>query len=120
MSRLELLPCRGERGLVDVPVNPITVLKVVLKKRVDDVERGKNSDQIAIVVAGRIQGLVAGRFFGRGSRSWTFLWGTIEIKIRGKGVNCDQPSTTDWQHSWVQHNIRGGRACRKCLVCFPL
>ena len=44
MSRFELLPRRGKRGLVDVSVNPITVLEVVLEKRVDDVKRGKDSD----------------------------------------------------------------------------
>ena len=73
MSRLVLLPRRGKCDLVDVPVNPIAVLKVVLEERVDNVERRKNSDQIVIVVAGRIQCLVVGCFFGRSSRSRTFL-----------------------------------------------
>jgi len=85
MSRLELLPCRRKRDLVDVSVNPIAVRKVVLEERVNDMERGKNGDQIVIVVPGRVQGLFAGCFFGRSSRSRTFLWGdTIEIYIRGK------------------------------------
>ena len=56
-------------------VNPITVLKVVVQKRVDDVEGGEEGDQIAIVIAVRVEGLVAGCFFGRGSGSRTFLWG---------------------------------------------
>ena len=77
MSGLELLPCRGKRDLVDVSVNPIAVLKIVLEERVDDVERGKDSDQIVIVVPGRVQSLVTGCFFGRGSRSRTFLWGYV-------------------------------------------
>jgi len=77
MSRLELLPRREKRGLVDVSVDPITVLEVVFEKRVDDVERGKDSDQVAIVVVGCIKGLVAGCLFGRSSRSRTFLWGTM-------------------------------------------
>ena len=77
MSGLELLPRRGKRGLVDVSINPVAVLEVVLEERVDDVERGKDGDQIVIVVVGRVQSLVTGCFFGRSSRSRTFLWGYV-------------------------------------------
>ena len=65
-------------------VNPVTVLKVVFEKCVDDVERGEDGDQIAIVVAGCVEGLVPGCFFGWGSRSRTLLCGTVEIHIRIK------------------------------------
>ena len=73
MPGLELVPRREKRGLVDVPVNPITVLEVVIEKRIDNVERGEDSDQVVIVVASRVKGLVVGCFFGRSSRSRTFL-----------------------------------------------
>ena len=74
MPRLELLPRRVECDLVDVSVNPIAVLKIVIEEGINNVERGKDSDQIVIIVAGRVQGLVVGCFFGRSSRSRTFLW----------------------------------------------
>lgn len=73
MSRLELLPCGEKRDLVDVFVNPVAVLKVVLDKRVDNVERGKDSDQITIIIAGGVEGLFVGCFFRWSSRSQTFL-----------------------------------------------
>jgi hypothetical protein len=117
MPRLELLPGEEKRGLVDVSVDPVAVLKVVVEKRVDGVHRGKGGGQIAVVVAGR---LVARCFFGRSSRPRTLLWRMIEICALCKSLNCDRPSTADWQRSWVQHNIRGGRACHIFPVCFPL
>jgi hypothetical protein len=43
MSCLELLPGEEKRGLVDVSVDPVAVLKVVVEKRVDGVHRGKGS-----------------------------------------------------------------------------
>ena len=84
MSRLEFLPRRKECGLVDMSVNPVAVLKVVIQKCVDNVEGGEESDQIAIVVAVHVKGLVTGCFFRWSSRSRTFLWGVVEINSRGK------------------------------------
>lgn len=65
-------------------VNPVTILKVVVQERVDDVEGGEKGDQIAIVVAVRVKGLVAGCFFGWSSGSHTLLWGVVEINSGGK------------------------------------
>ena len=56
-----------------MPVNPVTVLKVIVQERVDDVEGGEEGDQITIVVAVRVKRLVAGCFFGRSSGSQTLL-----------------------------------------------
>ena len=84
MPRLELFPRREECGLVDMPVNPVTVLKVVVQKCVDNVKGGEDGDQIAIVVAVHVKSLVAGCFFGWSSRSRSFLWGVVEINSRGK------------------------------------
>ena len=50
-------------------------------------ERGKNANQIAIVVSIPVEDLVAGCFFRRGSRSWTFLGGDPKYVnwFRGQG-----------------------------------
>ena len=82
VPRLELLPRREERGLVDMSVNPITVLKVVLQEGIDDVEGRKDGYQIAIVVMARVGGWVAWCLFGRRSGSRTFLWDIIEISVQ--------------------------------------
>lgn len=67
-----------------MPVNPITVLKIVLQKRVDDVEGGEDGNQIVIIVAARVKGLFVGCLFGWSPRSRTFLWGMIGINVRDK------------------------------------
>jgi hypothetical protein len=48
-ARFEEVPGVGKGEVVDVPVDPVAVLKVVLDEAVDDVNVGEEGEQVAVV-----------------------------------------------------------------------
>lgn len=86
-SGLVLLPRREKPWLIDVPVNPVAVFEVIVEERVDNMERGQDRNQIAIVVAVRVEDVVARCFLRGCSRPWTLLGGTFtRIRVSSAAI----------------------------------